>query len=181
MSSTASFDRAFRITIGVEGSTLDLDHFDRGNWTGGSVDVGELRGSKYGISAAAHPTVDIASLTVAGAEAIYKPEYWDAAHCGDMPMRLAALVFDAAVQSGPGMACRWLQAAVGAGVDGVVGPGTLAALDAALAKPDGEVTVCAEFHARRMYTVSLMDVFSRDRLGISRRLCAVLARAVQNS
>jgi lysozyme family protein len=39
-------------------------------------------------------------------------------------------VFDAAVNSGPGRAAKWLQEAVGAFPDGAIGPKTLAAVNA---------------------------------------------------
>ncbi len=45
--------------------------------------------------------------------------------------RLRALVIDCAVNHGPSRATRWLQAAVGTRVDGVFGPLTLAAANAA--------------------------------------------------
>ena len=45
--------------------------------------------------------------------------------------RLRALVIDCAVNHGPSRAARWLQAAVGTRVDGVFGPLTLAAVNAA--------------------------------------------------
>ena len=45
--------------------------------------------------------------------------------------RLRALVIDCAVNHGPSRAARWLQAAVGTRVDGVFGPLTLAAANAA--------------------------------------------------
>ena len=44
------------------------------------------------------------------------------------PLRL--VVFDAAVNSGPGQSLKWLQAELGITVDGVIGPLTLAAVTA---------------------------------------------------
>jgi lysozyme family protein len=36
---------------------------DPGNWTGGKVGKGILKGTKYGIAAASFPNLDIANLT----------------------------------------------------------------------------------------------------------------------
>ena len=49
--------------------------------------------------------------------------------------RLRALVIDCAVNHGPSRAARWLQAAAGTRVDGVFGPLTLAAVNAAEEEP----------------------------------------------
>ena len=54
-----NFDAAFARLLGNEGG-FDDDARDRGNWTGGRIGVGELKGTKYGVSAAAFPDLDIA-------------------------------------------------------------------------------------------------------------------------
>ncbi len=59
-------------------------------------------------------------------EHIYRDGYWDKCHCDDLAKGLDYAVFDAAVNSGPGHSAKWLQAAVGAGQDGSIGPKTLA-------------------------------------------------------
>ena len=101
------FEWAFRLVIGLEGG-YTRDSKDPGNWTSGRIAQGELRGTKYGISAASYPTLDIASLTLDQAKGIYKRDYWDAMRCGQMTRRLSVLVFDSAVQHGQGKAREWL-------------------------------------------------------------------------
>lgn len=60
---------------------------------------------------------------------IYRQGYWDRCRCGDLPDHpLRLVVFDAAVNSGPGQSLKWLQAELGVTVDGVIGPKTLSAL-----------------------------------------------------
>lgn len=59
--------------------------------------------------------------------AIYKRDYWDKVAGDDLPTPVNLVVFDAAVNSGPGRAVRWLQDACGVSADGVVGPVTLEA------------------------------------------------------
>jgi lysozyme family protein len=62
--------------------------------------------------------------------AIYQRQYWDAVRAEDLPEGLGYCLFDAAVNSGPARAAKWLQALVGADVDGVVGVQTLARVGA---------------------------------------------------
>lgn len=121
------FRRAFAIVIGEEGG-FQKNPKDRGNWTGGKTGVGELRGTKYGISAAAYPKLDIEHLTLDQARLIYLNDYFAPARCNLMPWQWALPVFDCAVNQGVGIAPRLLQDALGVLVDGKVGPKTLAAL-----------------------------------------------------
>lgn len=97
------FADAFDIIIGHEGG-LSLDRHDRGNWTGGAVGVGQLKGTKYGVSAMSYPHLDIARLTLDDARRIYRANYWNAAGCDGLPDPLALVVFDTAVNSGVGRA-----------------------------------------------------------------------------
>lgn len=85
------FDRAVAIVLEREGVLSD-DKNDPGGIT------------KYGISKRAYPALDIASLTKDQAIAIYRKDYWDAAHCNTLPFPMALAVFDAAVNQGVGAA-----------------------------------------------------------------------------
>lgn len=124
-----NFDQAFDRVIGSEGG-FQRDSRDRGNWTGGKVGVGELKGTKFGISAAAFPQVDIANLTVATAKPLAKQYYWDRIDGDQLPPAVAFQVFDAAYNSGIENGVRFLQRAVGVADDGHVGPVTLGAVKA---------------------------------------------------
>lgn len=91
--------------------------------------------TKYGITRATlsvwrgRPVskTDVRRLTRDEAAAIYRARYWNAVRGDDLPAGVDYCVFDAAVNSGPGRAARWLQAAARAPQDGVIGPVTLAA------------------------------------------------------
>ena len=61
---------------------------------------------------------------------LYKVKYWDKIKGDDLPTGVDYCVFDAAVNSGPGRAAKWLQACVGVEPDGGIGPKTLAAVAA---------------------------------------------------
>lgn len=61
---------------------------------------------------------------------MYKAKYWDKIRGDDLPAGVDYCVFDAAVNSGPGRAVKWLQGCVGVDQDGGIGPKTLAAVAA---------------------------------------------------
>lgn len=67
---------------------------------------------------------------------IYKDSYWDAAHCNELPSKLAQTVFDWHVNSGRGL--TYLQECLGVPKDNKWGPVTVKALQLALAQPKGE-------------------------------------------
>lgn len=60
---------------------------------------------------------------------IYDELFWRTAKCSTLPVPLDMVVFDSAVQHGPGRAARWLQGIVGTTQDGDIGLKTLAALN----------------------------------------------------
>lgn len=101
------------------------DPYDAGNWTGGKRDIGTLKGTKYGISAAAYPELDILHLTEDGARAIYYADYWLTIRGDELPVPVALVCFDAAVNQGVRTAIRFLQAACGVEQDGLIGPQTM--------------------------------------------------------
>jgi lysozyme family protein len=61
---------------------------------------------------------------------MYKAKYWDKVKGDELPSGVDYAVFDAAVNSGPGRAAKWLQGCVGVEQDGGIGPKTLAAVSA---------------------------------------------------
>ena len=83
---------------------------------------GKLRGTKYGISAAAFPTLDIANLTLDTAKAIYRANYWNKIAGDEMPGPIAEAVFDCAVNQGTEAAAEMLQEALGVDADGIIRP-----------------------------------------------------------
>lgn len=127
---TDYFDAAFDQVIGYEGGYTN-DPKDKGNWTSGQVGVGECRGTKYGISAAAFPNLDIANLSLDGAKLIYRNHYWTTIQGASLPVYAAAYVFDMAVNMGVAEASMIVQKAVGATADGVIGPATISSMFAA--------------------------------------------------
>ncbi|MDE8345616.1 MAG: glycosyl hydrolase 108 family protein [Acidocella sp.] len=123
-----NFSRCLAFTLNAEGGYTD-NAADPGNWTGGEVGRGALHGTKFGISAAAYPNLDIAALTLPDAAAIYRRDYWTPVQGDALLLPLAMVAFDAAVNAGPRRAAMWLQQAAGQIADGILGPASLAALN----------------------------------------------------
>ena len=83
--------------------------------------------TKFGISKRANPTVNIRSLTWAGAKDIYYHSYWIPGKCDRLSAPIALIHFDGCVNHGVGTAAKHLQAALGVTADGDIGPKTLTA------------------------------------------------------
>lgn len=120
---TAAFPGCLRFVLDKEGGFVDHPN-DKGGATNKGVtqavyDAWRRRRSLLPQS--------VRLITDDEVAAIYKREYWDRVGGDQLPAPLALAVFDGAVNSGVSRAARWLQRACGTVVDGVVGPGTLAA------------------------------------------------------
>ena len=115
-------------------------------------------------------TGDMQAYPIEQAAAVYKPDYWDAVRCDDLPAAVRFAAFDVAVNSGAHEAGVLVQRAAGvAPEDGVVGPATLAAV-AAL---DADVVLrrLCGYRLALMVGLSNWEVESR---GWCRRIAAIL-------
>lgn len=113
---TMTFDRCFHLLLGHEGGFVDHPK-DPGGATRWGVTERVARANGY-----AGPMRD---FPVEKAKEIYRRSYWDAARCDDLPSGVRYAVFDGAVNSGVAQSVKWLQRAVEAADDGVVGPETI--------------------------------------------------------
>lgn len=76
---------------------------DSGNWTGGKVGKGVLKGTKFGIAAASYPKVDIRNLTLPQAARYYERDYWNPLRLSEIKSQgLATTFLDTAVNCGTG-------------------------------------------------------------------------------
>lgn len=107
-----NFEQAVEIILHHEGGYVN-DPNDPGGET------------KWGISKASFPHLDIASLTKSEASQIYRQKYWDRCKCDELPKSLRLIVFDCAVNQGAHYAITLLQEAAGSPADGIIGPNTL--------------------------------------------------------
>lgn len=113
-----------------------------------SGDKGGL--TKYGISKAAFPNLDIASLTYDDAVKIYEEKMWVDCKADELPRPLNALTFDLRVTSGPKNAFRVLQRAVGTQDDGIWGPKTKQAAHDACDTVPKMLAACRLFTEKRI-------------------------------
>lgn len=126
---SAAFNKAFENVIGVEGGFSD-DPRDPGNWTGGKEESGKLNGTKYGVSAASYPSLDIKSITLDDAKAIYHRDYWQVIRGDDFSFPVSNALFDCAVNSGCTSAAKLLQRSLAIPSDGKIGKQTISAAQA---------------------------------------------------
>ena len=153
-----SFDKAFALTVGVEGGYVN-DPSDPGGET------------KYGISHRAYPDIDIKALTLDQARDIYRRDYWQAASCDSMPERIGHLVFDCAVHHGVKTAIKLLQRALKVADDGEFGPITRGTLTARDTNETADLLM-----AQRMLYLMTCSAWPTYKLGWAKR-CFSVARA----
>jgi lysozyme family protein len=158
-----NYDDSFELVIGHEGG-FTKDRRDRGNWTSGVIGVGQLKGTKYGVSAMSYPDLDIVNLTLDQAKAIYKKDFWDKCRCDELPSGIDYVVFDAAINHGPSRAIKLIQTAVNATPDGILGPNSLSNIQ----KTD-PVKAVTEFCVQRMMFFTDISTFNVYGLGWTRR------------
>lgn len=99
---------------------------------------------------------------------MYKNKYWDKIRGDDLPAGVDYAVFDAAINSGPGRAAKWLQTAVGAVPDGAIGAGTLAKVEAM--NPSEIIEKYQQTRLAFMQSLPTWSVFGK---GWSRRVAEV--------
>jgi lysozyme family protein len=169
----ANLERILSLVFGHEGGFTD-DPKDKGNWTGGKIGLGVIKGTKYGISAAAYPTTDIAGLTLAKAAALYRRDYWGKIRGDELPSGLDYCLFDFAVNSGVARAIMGLQRALNLADDGKMGPITLAA--AIKADPQALIQrICAD----RLTFMRRLSSWPTYGKGWSRRVASVEREALK--
>lgn len=168
------FDDSFAALIGNEGG-FSNDPKDKGNWTGGGLGLGELKGTKFGISAARYPALDIANLSLDDAKAIYRRDYWGAGGCDAVPDAIKFDLFDMVVNSGQANAIRTLQRSMGMHdneVDGIMGPHTI--MVAQGMNPD---KAFARFQGARLFYITSSTTWDDEGRGLVNRVAANLLRA----
>lgn len=113
-----NIDQALKRLLGNEGGFVDHPADP-----GGATNYGITQRVAY-----AHGyRGDMRDLPLKIAIDIYRTDYWAPIKADQLPEALRFHVFDAAVNSGPAQAIKWLQQAAGVTQDGIIGPRTLSA------------------------------------------------------
>ena len=166
-----TFEEMIARVIAIEGG-LSMDPDDPGNWTGGAKFKGELRGTKFGISAKQYPYIEIKSLSREDAIAIYRRDYFDGPGIAKLPLEFQFLVLDAIVHHGPGSskpsddgAIRFFQRALGVPDVGQIGPVTIAA-----ARDSNPLLVAARMLGERLNFMTYTKTWSLNSRGFARRV-----------
>ena len=108
-------------------------------------------------------------LSLDFAKQVYRKRFWDACRCDQMPDVIRYPLFDAAVNSGPSQAIKWLQVAVGVKADGVIGPITQQTVNVLPAQVTRQKMIGNRL--RFMTNLSNWPSFSK---GWARRIAAIL-------
>lgn len=161
----SAFDGAFTALIGNEGGYA-YNPADPGGETMWGVTARVAR--KHGYTGA------MKDLPLATAKQIAKAEYWDAVRGDELSPALAFQLLDAAYNSGPPQAVKWLQHALGVGVDGAFGPATMAAI---AAFPD-EDKLIGRLDAYRLLFLADLGTWPSFGRGWARRIANNLLRAM---
>ena len=155
-----NFDTAFDLLITHEGGFSNHPD-DPGGATMYGITEKVARANGY--------TGAMRDLTLDFSKSIYRKSYWDACRCDQMPDTLRYPLFDAAVNSGPGQAIKWLQSAVGVKADGAIGPVTQQAVNMAAPQPTRQKMIGNRL--RFMTELANWPSFSK---GWARRIAAIL-------
>lgn len=116
--------------------------------------------------------IDVRNLKPRDVEPVYRASYWLKSKCDKLPAGVDLMVFDLAVNSGPGRAAKFLQECVGVPADGAIGPITLAAVARYPARE-----VCLRMRNRRERFYRSLSTFPTFGRGWMRRLNDVFAVA----
>lgn len=170
MTEQARFERSLELVLKHEGGFVNHPA-DPGGATNKGVTQATYDGWRR---SQALPSRSVKHITVAELTAIYRKSYWLAASCDELPAGVDYMVFDLAVNSGPGRAAKFLQEAVRVTADGQIGPATLAAVRTL---PPSEVVLRMRNRRERFYRgLSTFPTFGK---GWIRRLTEVSVTADQ--
>jgi lysozyme family protein len=164
-----NFDRCLAETLRHEGGFADHPK-DPGGATMRGVTQRTYDAWRSSAGLAKRPVREIEDAEL---HAIYREGYWDAIRGDDLPAGVDLAVFDYAVNSGPGRASKELQRVVLATMDGLIGPVTLAAVQAR--KPSEIVRSLCAGRLAFLKSLSTWETFGR---GWERRVVDVQAVAL---
>ncbi len=129
----------------------------------------------YGISRRSHPDVWAKGRpTLEDAKRIYQRDYWLPIKADALPLPVALILFDTAVNAGNRRAVILLQRALRVTADGLIGPVTLAAANRADTK-----TLVNHITAERIMFNSGLSNWSSFGLGWSRRVVDVAIESIK--
>ena len=151
-----NFERAFEKLLGHEGDFVDHPK-DPGGATRYGITQRVARANGY--------EGDMRNFPLSEAKRIARKDYWDAVRADEMPDAVRFDLFDAAYNSHPTQATKWLQRAAGAVDDGIIGPKTLLAVR--MADPH---RLAARFNSHRLRFLTDLKTWPTFGRGWARRI-----------
>ena len=150
-----------------------------GGWSDHPKDPGgaTMNGVTLAVFRKYHPGAtkdDLRAISDEDVQRIYRVGYWNPVRGDSLPAGVDLATFDFAVNSGVSRGAKALQAAVGAAVDGMVGPMTVA-----LAGRVDPVKTVQAICGKRLSFVRGLSTFSTFGKGWSRRIADIEARGVK--
>lgn len=124
-------------------------------WVGKPVDEKEMR-----------------ALTPEIVSPMYRKKYWDPVKGDELPDGLDYLMFDFAINAGPGRAIKTMQKAIGTNPDGAIGPKTMQAL-----KDADQAALVAKFSDEKEAFYRGLSTFNTFGKGWLRRVAEAKAHA----
>jgi len=116
---------------------------------------------------------EMRALTPETVGPMYKKKYWDAVKADELPTGLDYLMFDFAINAGPGRAIKTMQKAIGTTPDGAIGPKTMQALK------DADATdLIAKFSVEKELFYKALPTFATFGKGWLRRVDEAKSHAV---
>lgn len=158
-----SFDQAFTRLLGHEGGYSDHPA-DKGGPTNWGITEAVAKANGF--------TGNMRDLSQDFAKRVYRRLYWDAPGIVNLPPEIQYDVFDGAVNSGATQSIMWLQRALGADDDGVIGPITIKAANLI---PAG--VVLARYNGQRLKFMTDLKTWPVFGGGWARRVAANLMEA----
>ena len=161
----SAFAFALKHVLEMEGGWSD-DPYDPGGPTNKGITL-KVYATHRGITldAASRPRLisELRAIPDALVATIYRQRYWQPAQCAWLPLPVALMHFDAAVNHGVGAAIRFLQQALGVESDGIIGPLTRRAI--AETRPAKVIAHYAELRIARYRSLPHFWRFGRGWLG----------------
>ncbi len=173
---TAKFQRCVEVVLKHEGGYVN-DSRDPGGATnhGISLRYARTQGSLLDLDGDGDVDKDdIVLITPEKASMVYQNWFWKDVRGEELPSGVDLVVFDYAVNSGPGRAIRHLQRAVGVQEDGVFGPATMNAVKAA--NPTDIVNKVCDERMKFLQSLRTWGTFGR---GWTNRVNDVHTRALE--
>jgi len=119
-----NFDKCLKLVLKHEGG-----YVNHPNDPGGMTNYGVTKKVYEKYLGKEVTETDMKDMSLEHVGEIYKKKYWDKVRGDDLPSGLDWAVFDFAVNAGVSRAAKVLQGFIATSVDGVIGSGTLKAID----------------------------------------------------